>query len=295
PPRGSDRAVVSAGQLARPPLGAICLPEANMADWEPELYNRFRRYRAEPVDMMIARLALGREERIVDLGCGSGENTIELARRAESAVVEGTDSSPAMIERACALRAELGPGLARRVSFALGDMRDVSAEGKYDVVFSNAALQWVSDQSHVLAACYRALKPYGRLAAQVPANQHETAQSTIHAMAAEEPWREWLAAVRTPSDNNVREPAQYAAMLAEIGFAEIDCHYHEFHHAMNSAADVVEFSRATVLRPFLERLPADRRDAFIAALTVRLEKAYGARGPLTFNFRRLFIWGRRIA
>lgn len=264
-----------------------------MADWDPELYNRFRQYRAEPVAMMIERLALGGEERIVDLGCGSGENTIELARRAERAVVEGLDSSPAMIERAITLLSGLDPAVRGRITFKLGDIRDFDARGEYTVVFSNAALQWTPDHPRVLAACYRAMRPGGRLMVQVPANERETAQATIHTMAADAPWSEWLASVRTPSDRRVRSPEEYAAMLADIGYADIDCRYHQFHHPMTGVAEVVEFSRATALRPFLDALPPERRDAFLAELTHRLEQAYGARGPLTFNFRRLFIWGRR--
>jgi trans-aconitate 2-methyltransferase len=264
-----------------------------MADWDPELYNRFRQYRAEPVEMMIARLALGRGERIADLGCGSGENTIELARHGEGALADGIDPSPAMIDRAMKLQAGLDPAIANRVRFAMADMRDFAADREYSVVFSNAAMQWVRDHRQVLASCYRALRAGGRLAIQVPANEHEAAQATMHAMAAAAPWSEWLAAVRTPSDRTVRAPEEYAAMLAEIGYDDIDCHYHEFHHPMGGAAEVVEFSRATSLRPFLERLPPERHEAFIAELTRRLEDAYGARGPLTFNFRRLFIFGRR--
>ncbi|MGO9268502.1 MAG: hypothetical protein ACLQBA_27050 [Candidatus Binataceae bacterium] len=53
-----------------------------MSDWDPEFYNRFRRYRAEPFELILARLAVRPDDTIVDLGCGSGENTIELARRA---------------------------------------------------------------------------------------------------------------------------------------------------------------------------------------------------------------------
>lgn len=264
-----------------------------MADWDPELYNRFSQYRAEPVRMMIEWLAPGRGERIIDLGCGSGENTIELARRADGSMIEGVDSSPAMIDRASKLRAGLDPAIARRVKFTIGDMRDFSARDQYTIIFSNAALQWVADHSQVLTACYRALRPRGRLAVQVPANEHETAQATMHAMAADAPWREWLAAVRTPSDRSVRPPGEYAAMLAEIGYTDMDCHYHEFRHPMNGVEEVVEFSRATSLRPFLERLPPRRHEAFLAELTRRLEDAYATRGPLTFHFRRLFIWGRR--
>ena len=76
-------------------------------DWEPELYNRFRRYRAEPFQAILARLQLDPDETIVDLGCGSGENTVELARMAPRGQALGIDSSPAMIARADAAKRAL--------------------------------------------------------------------------------------------------------------------------------------------------------------------------------------------
>lgn len=263
-----------------------------MADWDPELYNRFRRYRAEPFEAILARLALGRAERIVDLGCGSGENTIELARRAADATALGVDASPAMIERALKLREELAPALRERLRFARGDLREFAARREYSLVFSNAAIQWVADHREVFARCYEALVPGGRLVVQMPANDHETAQATMSAMACEEPWRARLGGLRPPS-STVATPEQYARMLGGIGFVDLDCHYHTFHHPMGSPAEIVEWSRATALRRYLDALDAGAREPFLQALTARLEREYGTRGPLTFNFRRLFIWARR--
>jgi trans-aconitate 2-methyltransferase len=64
---------------------------------------------------------------------------------------------------------------------------------------------------------------------------------------------------------------------------------------MNGPHEVVEWSRATVLRPFLEALPEDRRDSFVAQWRGRLEEAYGTRGAMRLNFRRIFLWARREA
>ncbi len=266
-----------------------------MTDWDPELYNRFRRYRAEPVDMILDRLECAPAERIVDLGCGSGENTVELARRSVGGFAEGIDSSPAMIDRALKLAATLEPELARRVSFAIGDLRNFAGDREYTIVFSNAALQWVGGHREVLTACYGALRPGGRLAISVPANEIEAAQVTMQALAAEAPWSATLAAVKTPSNQNVLAPEAYRAMLEEIGFAGVDCYYHTFRHAMQSPGEVVEFYRATGLRAFLDRLAPEQQGPFIAELTRRLEVAYGTRTALTFSFRRLFLWGRRPA
>jgi trans-aconitate 2-methyltransferase len=265
----------------------------SMADWDPELYHRFRGYRAEPVERMLARLSVERANNIVDLGCGTGEHTVELARRAAAATAVGLDSSHAMIERALTLRDTLAVELKARVAFKLGDFRDFAADREYDIVFSNAVFQWVSDHRATLAQCYRALRPGGSLAVQMPANDRETAQVTIHALANEPAWRDLLGGIRTPSDRSVQSPDVYRAMLSGVGFVDVDCHYHTFRHPMGSPAEVVEWSRATVLRPYLDALGANRHESFIDELTSRLEFAYGTSGPIIFQFRRLFLFARR--
>jgi trans-aconitate 2-methyltransferase len=220
---------------------------------------------------------------------------VELARRSAAGTTLGLDSSAAMIDRATALRASLPGDLPARVTFALADFRDFDADREYDVVFSNTAFQWARDHRDLLARCFRAHCPGGSLAVQMPANERETAQVTIRALANDAPWQATLGAIRTPSDLTVRTPAEYRAMLAEIGFVDIECHYHVFRHPMDSPAEVVEWSRATTLRRYLDALPADRHEDFVAELTRRLEHNYGTRGPLVFEFRRLFLWARRAA
>lgn len=265
-----------------------------MADWDPELYNRFRRYRAEPFEAILARLELGAAERIVDLGCGTGENTVELARRCTGGAAVGLDSSPAMIDRALKLRETLEPSLRERLRFVLGEIREFSARREYSIVFSNAAFQWLTEHREVFARCFEALTPGGRLVVQMPANDHETALATIDAMAREEPWRARLAGIRPPS-TTVAAPGVYLRMLGEIGFTDVECYYHTFYHPMDSPTEIVEWCRATALRRYLDALDASAREPFAAALTARLEQAYGTRGPLSFNFRRLFFWARRAA
>jgi trans-aconitate 2-methyltransferase len=278
-----------------------------MGDWDPDLYHRFRRYRAEPFEAILARLENGGAEqrlvdrtvyRIVDLGCGTGENTAELARRFAGCTMVGMDSSPAMIDRALKLREGLEPALRERLSFVLGDIREFNPKHdpsrEYSMIFSNAALQWLSEHREIFTRCFEALAPGGRLVVQVPANDHETAQVTLDAMAHEEPWRAALAGVKPPSAT-VAAPEVYDRMLAEIGFYRIDCYYHTFHHPMSSPAEIVEWCRATVLLRYVDLLDPALRDPFVEALTARLERAYATRGPLTFNFCRLFIWAHRPA
>lgn len=263
-----------------------------MADWDPELYNRFRRYRAETFTHMLERLDPAPQDRIVDLGCGSGENTIDLARRTTRGSVLGIDSSPSMIGAAERLRAQLDDDLRGRLRFERADARALDFSGEFTVVFSNAMLQWLPDQKAALAAWHRALRPAGVLAVSMPANDHETAQRTIVALAREEPWRARLKSVEVPA-RAVAEPDEYRAMLAGIGYVAIDCYYRTFHHPMRDVGELVEWHRATALRAFLAALPEREHGAFLDALAGRLERAYGTAGPLTFDFRRIFLWARR--
>ncbi len=262
------------------------------ADWDPELYGRFRRYRAEPFEAILKRLVLSDRERIVDLGCGSGENTIELARRSAGGSALGIDSSPAMIDRANQLRAALDAPLAARVRFVVGELPGSLAPDDYTLVFSNATIHWLKDHRGVFRRCFQALAPGGKLVVQMPANDEETAKLAMRQLASETPWREKLGGAGDELPP-VPPPEHYAAMLTELGFAGVDCYYQTFAHPMNSPAEVVEWYSSTGLRPYLNALTEAQQRDFIAALTARLKSAYGTDGKLTFYFRRLFLWARR--
>jgi len=284
-------------RLERQTVGTYAAFEAQiseMSDWEPELYNRFRRYRAEPVELILARLPISGDERIADLGCGTGNHTIELARRASRGEALGVDLSPAMIDAAQKTRAILARDLRDRVVFRVADIARLDSEREYAIIFSNAALQWIPRHREVLGRWLRALVPGGRMVIQMPANDRETAKAALSDLAREKPWRALLSGIDA-SFGEVPPPGKYQQMLGEIGFSEIDCHYHTFHHPMQSPAEVVEWYRATGLRPFISALPEDRRMAFLDSYRQRLERAYGTSGAVTFDFKRLFIWARRPA
>ncbi|MGD0672362.1 MAG: methyltransferase domain-containing protein [Candidatus Binatus sp.] len=262
-----------------------------MADWDPELYNRFRRYRAEPVEHILSRLQLADNELIIDLGCGSGENTLELARRSPRGSALGVDGSPAMIEAARKLLDADAAGLKARVSFELLNVPEFRADRAYTLIFSNATFHWIPDKLALFAACFDALRPGGSIVVQMPANETETAKMEIGRLARQAPWNTMLGGREHAFHEE--PPEFYAAMLARLGYDRIDCYHLTFHHPMDRPADVVQWYRSTGLRPFLDALPADRHDEFLGQVTARLNSAYGTSGPMTFDFKRLFIWGRR--
>jgi trans-aconitate 2-methyltransferase len=112
-----------------------------MPGWNPSQYLKFADERTRPCRDLAARIAVTNVRRVIDLGCGPGNSTAVLHERWPHAEFTGLDSSVEMIESA------------RRAYPAQRWMVDDIArwaavqDGKYDVVFSNAALQWVEDHA----------------------------------------------------------------------------------------------------------------------------------------------------
>jgi trans-aconitate methyltransferase len=125
--------------------------------WDPQDYQQRYSYVFEYGEALLDLLAPQAGERILDLGCGAGQLTAAIART--GAVAFGIDSSPEMIVQA---RANF-PAL----DFRIGDATEFSVDQPLDAVFSNAALHWVKDAGAVAACVSRALKPAGRLVAEL--------------------------------------------------------------------------------------------------------------------------------
>ena len=117
-----------------------------MADsaWDPDQYLRFAAERRRPFDDLLAQLEPVPGGRAVDLGCGTGELTVELHAHLGAAETVGIDDSVSMLERARDLAA---PG----VRFELGRLEEWAPAVPVDVVFANASLHWVPDHPALLA------------------------------------------------------------------------------------------------------------------------------------------------
>jgi trans-aconitate 2-methyltransferase len=247
--------------------------------WDPEQYLRFADERGRPFRDLLARVRARDPRVVVDIGCGAGNLTRELAERWPGADVEGVDASPEMIERA---RAEVGD----RVRLTLADVRDWSPERPVDVLVSNATLQWVPDHLPLLDRLAGALAPGGELAVQVPGNFSEPSHTLLRGLAADPRWRDRLADVRWPA---VEEPETYLARLAAAGL-RADVWETTYLQVLPGEDAVLSWMRGTGLRPVLSALDAPEREAFEAAYGEELRRAYPARASGTvLRYRRIFL------
>lgn len=248
--------------------------------WDADHYLQFRDERTRPAADLVARIALQDPTSIVDLGCGPGNSTQVLRNRWPTARVVGIDNSPEMIERARNAHPDR--------EWELGDIATWSPAEPFDLVFSNAALQWLGDHATLVRRLFAHVAPAGALAFQVPSDPYALVRTYIDEIADDPAWRERMAGPR--SALTMEPPAVYYDALAESA-RSIDLWETEYHHVMESPRAIVDWISSTGLRPFLDALDPDERVAFVRRLTARVEAGYPVRadGRVLFPFRRLFV------
>ncbi len=254
-----------------------------MPTWDSTQYLKFAAERTQPAIDLAARIALTSPCRAVDLGCGPGNSTEVIARRWPGAELTGLDNSPAMIATA-------KKDFPQR-TWLVGDIATWSASADVlpDVIFSNAALQWIPDHARVLPHLFKQLAPGGALAFQVPANFNAPAHRIMRELGASATWRE---SFRSPvREWHVEEPPFYYNVLAPHA-TQLELWTTDYLHILPGPEGIVEWYRGTGLRPWLDALPNDAaRTQFTADYLAEITKAFPCQsdGRVLFPFRRLFV------
>jgi|SRR5215472_582760 len=246
-----------------------------MPSWNATQYLKFSDERTRPCRDLAARVDLADPRRVIDLGCGPGNSTEVLAERWPAAELSGLDSSPHMIAKARTAHPEW--------RWITGEIAQWAEGGDvYDVVFSNAALQWVPDHASVFPKLLRRARV---LAAQIPGNwdgpAHRAMREVAKGFTFQREVREWHSSAA----------AFYYDWLAPHA-ARLDLWETEYIHIMDGAEAIVEWYKGTGMRPFLEALPTDaERDRFTAAYLDAIRGAYPTQldAKVLFPFRRIFL------
>lgn len=255
-----------------------------MKDWSAGQYLKFEDERTRPAAELLARVPVAAPREVVDIGCGPGNSTELLVARYPAARVSGFDTSPAMLEAA---RKRL-PGH----DFVQASASEWLPGPETDVVFANAVFQWLPDHPAVIARLFEALPSGAAIAVQMPDNIAEPSHVLMRQTAEDGPWAAALASVR--QRHPLPDPGFYYDLLGPHA-ADIDIWHTAYNHVMDDAAAIVEWVKATGLRPFVDPLDDELRAGFLEAYRARIERAYPARvdGKRLLRFPRLFIVARR--
>jgi trans-aconitate 2-methyltransferase len=246
-----------------------------MPEWDSAQYLKFEAERTQPCRDLAARVPLERPASIIDLGCGPGNSTEVIAARFPEAAVTGLDSSPAMIASARERHPEWQWRVGNIAEWAAGAER-------FDLVFSNAALQWVGDHARIFP---QLLDRARVLAVQMPGNWDAPAHRIMREIA------EGSGMMADVREWHTHDEAYYYDLLAPR-CARLEGWVTEYLHVMPDADAIVEWYRGTGLRPFLQAMADDAaRERFLEEYRERIRKEYPPRadGRVVFPFRRMFF------
>ena len=259
-----------------------------MPSWDPDVYLRFARER-ELACHDLARRTVDRAATpwfVVDLGCGPGNSTKILRDLYPRAQIFGVDTDPAMLAKANRDRVN--------ARFVQSDLATYQPETPPNLIFSNAAIQWVPDHAALFERLMGLLAPGGWLAVQIPDHLDSDAHRLIAETARDERWRDRLEGVR--DSNLTTQTAEGLYDLVAPHASECEAWRTDYLHVLPSADAIAEWYRGSGMRPYLEALADDaEREAFVATLVEKLRGAYrpAADGKIVFTFRRSFVLARR--
>ena len=251
--------------------------------WSAKQYTMFEQQRTRPVRDLVAAIPNLEVHNAVDLGCGPGNSTEVLAERFPQAHITGMDSSDDMLVDA---RKRL-PTL----NFELADIGAWNPGKAFDVILANASLQWLPDHATLYPHLVSQLTPGGTLAVQTPDNLDEPAHRLAREVAADGPWATKIGAVK----HNERHTARDYFELLSKHCSTVDVWRTTYQHPLADHAAVVEWFKASALRPYLVPLTDGEKAAFLQEYQARITQAYPALadGTVLLPFPRLFIIATR--
>jgi len=252
-----------------------------MSDWNPNLYLQYNNQRLQPSVDLASRIHLENPAKILDYGCGPGNSTQVLRARWPHADILGTDYSETMIAKA----KESYPAM----RWEREDITTCDTAQKYDLVFSNAVIQWIFGHGKLMDPLIGMTAPGGAVAFQIPQYDTMPVSSVID------------------EEFHVLYPESSFSIHSIFEFHDASYYYGEFHdrfqkmdlwktsyiHEMKSYGDIVTMIESTGLRPYLEKTEEGKKKILLENVMKRLEKVYRQfqNGHVLFPFERLFVVG----
>lgn len=254
--------------------------------WDPDRYHRFREQRTAPFRDLLALVQPCPGGRLLDLGCGSGELTVEAAAALGTGEAVGLDRSSSMLLAAQDL---VAPG----VRFTAGDLAAVEEPGVWDVVLANASLHWVHDHDAVIADWRDRLRPGGQLAIQVPANPDHPSHLAITEVLHSEPFFSLLDGAPPPDPLlSVQSPEHYAELLWRLGATDQVVRLQVYGMEMPDVGAVADWTGGTALNRVRAVMDDDHFAEFDRRYRELLATELDHAAPYFYAFKRILMWAQ---
>ena len=252
--------------------------------WDSKQYLQFENERNQPAVDLTKRIVSNTEtaKSIIDIGCGPGNSTAILKTFFPKAEVLGVDNSDNMLTKAVA---QYGNFIKFQYCDITTDLPKIKQ--KFDIVFSNACLQWVPEHERIIPALYELLNDNGILAVQIPKNGDSPLYKAMDAVVNDPKWNFNLADV---AYNKSLSPEEYFDILSSLSndFAMWESVYY---HRMKTHSALVDWIKGTKLRPYLNLLDETSQKKLENEIVNNLFSVYPVQrnGEIIYKFRRLFF------
>ncbi|MDR2235802.1 MAG: methyltransferase domain-containing protein [Chryseobacterium sp.] len=252
--------------------------------WNPDLYDQYKDVRYQPFYDLAALIRPENNIKAIDLGCGTGEQASILQNKLPGSVFLGIDSSPEMLEKARKYEHE-------NLHFKLQTIEEAAqSEQKWDLVFSNAALQWADDHEKLFPEIIGLLSSGGQLAIQMPVQNENILNQILMQMTDEEPYASYLNHFKRNSP--VLSMDEYAQILFDHGIQDIEIFQKVYPIIADDHEALYTFISGTSLLPYLERLEGEQKEKFIREFKLRIAQRF-TKYPAIYAFKRTLMYGRK--
>lgn len=240
--------------------------------WNAKDYEKNSRAQLKWAKELIGKLSLTGTEDVLDVGCGDGKITAEIARLLSGGTVTGIDASGPMIDLA---EKQYPANRYPNLSFIVMDARNLLFESGFDVVFSNAALHWIKDHKPVVQGLYQSLRPGGKILLQMGGKGNAKQILSIIDHLKETPeWQPYFKEFEFPY--GFLDIGDYEPLLLDAGF---QIHRLELipKDMVYDQKDGLEGWIRTTWLPYTQRLPEQKQERFIKEIVrTYVEKAPAA-------------------
>lgn len=253
-------------------------------DWNPDHYLKFRNERTQPSIDLVNKINIEYSpEHIVDIGCGPGNSSQVLLQRWPESRLIGVDSSPAMIEKA---KKDFP-----KQEWILADAISFEPDVKFDIVFSNATIQWIPYHTTLFEKLNNLLSENGVIAIQIPKFQDMAIGQIIQSVSQKNHWKK---ETKGCSELFTYHDFHYYYDLLAGKMKSIDMWETDYIHVMSSHLSIIDWIKSTGIKPYLDRISEENdKKIFEQDVLTGIKKFYPEQenGNVLFPFKRLFFIG----
>jgi len=252
-------------------------------DWNPDLYLKFKNERTQPSIDLISKINISfRPKSILDIGCGPGNSSQALLQRWPGAKLTGIDSSPNMIDKA---KKSYPDNI-----WIVADASKYTSDTKYDIVFSNATIQWIPNHENLFKNFLNMTNDGGVLAVSVPRFDEMPISKILNKVAGNEKWK---TATKGCAETFTRYDYQFYYNLISPDYQTVEMWQTDYIHVLESQPAIIEWISSTGMKPYLDRLNEKEKTQFEDEVLSEVKHYYPVQnnGKVLFPFKRLFMIG----